>query len=56
MGCDDEGLRLPVRVDATSNGEFEPVPLAPPAPAHATYGPRTRRELLRYRQMAAGVP
>ena len=26
-GCDDEGLRLPVRVDATSNGEFEPVPL-----------------------------
>jgi len=27
MGCDDEGLRLPVRVDPTSNGEFEPVPL-----------------------------
>ncbi len=31
MGCDDEGRRLPVRLDSTSNGEFAPVPL--PAPA-----------------------
>jgi len=29
--CDEEGLRLPIRVDTTSNGEFAPVPL--PAPA-----------------------
>lgn len=26
---DPEGLRLPVKIDATSNGEFVPVPLAP---------------------------
>lgn len=26
---DPEGLRLPIKLDATSNGEFEPVPLAP---------------------------
>lgn len=25
---DPEGFRLPIRIDATSNGEFEPVPLA----------------------------
>ncbi|OOG27571.1 hypothetical protein B1C78_03630 [Thioalkalivibrio denitrificans] len=24
---DPEGLRLPVKLDSTSNGEFEPVPL-----------------------------
>ncbi|HEX2932962.1 MAG TPA: amidohydrolase family protein [Candidatus Binatia bacterium] len=26
---DPEGLRLPVKIDTTSNGEFEPVPLSP---------------------------
>ncbi len=26
---DPEGLRLPIKLDATSNGEFEPVPLSP---------------------------
>jgi predicted TIM-barrel fold metal-dependent hydrolase len=26
---DPEGTRLPIKIDATSNGEFEPVPLAP---------------------------
>jgi len=26
---DPEGLRLPVKIDATSNGEFAPIPLAP---------------------------
>jgi predicted TIM-barrel fold metal-dependent hydrolase len=26
---DPEGTRLPIKLDATSNGEFEPVPLAP---------------------------
>src|SRR4030095_3101234 len=26
---DPEGLRLPVKIDATSNGEFEPAPLSP---------------------------
>jgi hypothetical protein len=26
---DPEGLRLPVKLDATSNGEFEPIPLGP---------------------------
>lgn len=26
---DPEGLRLPIKLDSTSNGEFEPVPLAP---------------------------
>jgi hypothetical protein len=31
---DPEGLRLPVKIDATSNGEF------------ATHGPRTRREFM----------
>lgn len=28
-GCDEEGSRLPVRIDTTSNGEFLPVPLPP---------------------------
>jgi len=27
VGCDDEGRRLPIKLDTTSNGEFEPVPL-----------------------------
>ena len=26
---DPDGLRLPVKLDSTSNGEFEPIPLAP---------------------------
>jgi uncharacterized protein len=26
---DPEGLRLPIKLDATSNGEFEPIPLSP---------------------------
>ena len=26
---DPEGLRLPIKLDATSNGEFAPVPLSP---------------------------
>jgi hypothetical protein len=28
---DPEGLRLPIKLDATSNGEFAPIPLAPAA-------------------------
>ena len=30
-GIDPEGTRLPIKVDSTSNGEFEPVPLSPVA-------------------------
>src|SRR5262245_33644871 len=30
---DPEGLRLPVRMDSTSNGEFAPIPLDPVARA-----------------------
>lgn len=29
MNRDPEGVRLPIRIDTTSNGEFSPVPLAP---------------------------
>ncbi len=51
---DPEGVRLPVKLDTTSNGEFAPVPLSlanrrsePPRPrgghhqreAHGTYTP-----------------
>ena len=28
---DPDGLRLPIKLDATSNGEFAPIPLPPPA-------------------------
>jgi predicted TIM-barrel fold metal-dependent hydrolase len=28
-GIDPEGARLPIKLDSTSNGEFEPVPLSP---------------------------
>jgi uncharacterized protein len=27
--CDPEGKRLPIKLDSTSNGEFEPLPLSP---------------------------
>ena len=26
---DPDGLRLPVKLDSTSNGEFEPIPVSP---------------------------
>ncbi len=32
MGVDDDGCRLPIKLDSTSNGEFAPVPLGRAAP------------------------
>lgn len=57
MREDPDGLRLPIKVDSTSNGEFEPVPLAPEqrwarrqalqqADAHARRLGRSRRDFL----------
>lgn len=46
--CDPEGKRLPVKLDSTSNGEFEPVPLLPVhrhanALAHSAAGKNSKR-------------
>ena len=51
-----EGVRLPIKLDTTSNDEFAPAPLSRamahersnylenPTPHFQTYGPKTRRE------------
>jgi uncharacterized protein len=46
--CDPDGARLPIKIDATSNGEFAPIPLSPRNRlgnrlAHAAAGDNARR-------------
>lgn len=45
---DPEGQRLPIKLDSTSNAEYTPIPLERRDPHHLTFGPKTRREFLRF--------
>jgi hypothetical protein len=59
--------RFAIKIDATSNGEFRPVPLAPDlraarrlaaesAPSFATYGPRRDAEYEAFLSVHGGTP